>query len=239
MALEVRNKDQGLKTKDEGLSTTQKRLTIYFDCDKSFFKKRKETTMSKKIFAFISPVLVFVLITILLTGCAKPPTQEMANAEKAVSEAMQKEANIYAADIFSKAEESLKMAKDLLAQKKYKEAKKAAEDAVALSQQAVSQVEANKSKMKAETEQMVSDVQKGIAEIKALLAKSPAQLGPRERKETQELIRKWEKEMGNIKTMMQEQKMREAHDQLMTLSKEVSAKREKLVASAEEKKGIK
>jgi predicted small lipoprotein YifL len=204
------------------------------------FQKRKETTMWKKICALISPLLVLFLMIILLTGCGeKPPTQEISNAEKSISEAAQKEANIYAPDIFSKAEESLKMAKDLLAQKKYKEAKKAAEDAVALSQQAISQVEPGKSKMKAEIEQMVLDVQKGINEIKGLLAKSPGQLGPRERKETQELIKKWEKDMGNIKTMMQEQKMRQAHDQLMTLNTEVSSKRERLIASAEQKKGIK
>lgn len=196
--------------------------------------------MWKKICAFISPLLVLILVIIPLTGCGeKPPTQEISNAEKSISEAVQKEANIYAPDIFSKAEESLKMAKDLLAQKKYKEAKKAAEDAVALSQQAISQVEPGKSKMKAEIEQMVLDVQKGINEIKGLLAKSPGQLGPRERKETEELIRKWEKDMGNIKTMMQEQKMRQAHDQLMTLNTEVSSKRERLIASAEQKKGIK
>jgi hypothetical protein len=196
--------------------------------------------MWKKICVFISPLLLPVLIIIPLTGCGeKPPTQEISNAEKSISEAVQKEANIYAPDIFSKAEESLKMAKDLLAQKKYKEAKKAAEDAVALSQQAISQVEPGKSKMKAEIEQMILDVQKGINEIKGLLAKSPRQLGPRERKETEELIKKWEKDMGNIKTMMQEQKMRQAHDQLMTLNTEVSSKREKLIASGEEKKGIK
>lgn len=196
--------------------------------------------MWKKICAFISPLLLPILIIIPLTGCGeKPPTQEISNAEKSISEAVQKEANIYAPDIFSKAEESLKMAKDLLAQKKYKEAKKAAEDAVALSQQAISQVEPGKSKMKAEIEQMILDVQKGINEIKGLLAKSPRQLGPRERKETEELIKKWEKDMGNIKTMMQEQKMRQAHDQLMTLNTEVSSKREKLIASGEEKKGIK
>jgi hypothetical protein len=202
--------------------------------------KRKETTMWKTICAFISPLLVLGLIIIPLTGCGeKPPTQEISNAEKAISEAMQKEANIYAPDIFAKAEESLKMAKDLLAQKKYKEAKKAAEDTVALSQQAISQVEPGKSKMKAEIDQMVLDVQKGIGELKGLLAKSPGQLGPRERKETEELIRKWEKDMGNIKTMLQAQKMREAHDQLMTLNTEVSSKRQKLIASAEQKKGIK
>jgi hypothetical protein len=203
------------------------------------FSKRKETTMWKKIYGFSFPVLVLVLIIILLTGCAKPPTQEIANAEKSISEATQKEANIYAPDIFSKAEESLKMAKDLSAQKKYKEAKKAAEDAVALSQQAISQVEPNKSKMKAEIEQMILDVQKAIGEIKGLFAKSPKQLGPRERKEIGELIKKWEKDIGDIKAMMQEQKMRQAYDQLMTLNKEVSSNKERLIASAEEKKGIK
>ena len=196
--------------------------------------------MWKNHCGFISPLLVLVLISIFLTGCGeKPPTQEIANAEKSVSEALQKEANVYAPDIFSKAEESLKMAKDLSAQKKYKEAKKAAEDTVALSQQAISQVEPNKAKMKAEIEQMLLDVEKGIGEIKGVLAKFPKQLGPRERKETGELIKKWEKDIGNIKTMMQEQKMREAYDQLTTVNKEVSSKRERLIASAEEKKGIK
>jgi len=196
--------------------------------------------MWKKHCGFISSLLVLVLVFIFLTGCGeKPPTQEIANAEKSISEALQKEANVYAPDIFSKAEESLKMAKDLSAQKKYKEAKKAAEDTVALSQQAISQVEPNKAKMKAEIEQMLLDVEKGIGEIKGVLAKFPKQLGPRERKETGELIKKWEKDIGNIKTMMQEQKMREAYDQLMTVNKEVSSKKERLIASAEEKKGIK
>jgi predicted small lipoprotein YifL len=208
-------------------------------CGKAF-PKRKEMTMWKKNCGFISFLLVLILMIIPLTGCGeKPPTQEISNAEKSVSEALQKEANIYAPDIFSKAEESLKMAKDLLAQKKYKEAKKAAEDAVALSQQAISQVEPNKSKMKAEIDQMVLDVEKGIGELKGVLAKLPKQLGPRERKELQELIRKWEQDLGNIKTMVQAQKMRQAYDQLKTLNTEVSSKKERLIASAEEKKGIK
>ena len=196
--------------------------------------------MWKRNYGFISSLLVLVLIIIPLTGCGeKPPTQEMENAEKSISEALQKEANIYAPDIFSKAEESLKMAKDLLAQKKYKEAKKAAENTVALSQQAISEVEPGKSKMKAEIDQMLLEVQKAIGEIKGILAKSPKQVGPRERKETQELIKKWEKDIGDIKAMVGEQKMRQAYDQLMALNKEVSSKKERLVASAEEKKGIK
>lgn len=195
--------------------------------------------MWKKICPFISPLLVLALMIVLLTGCQKAPTQEIANAEKSISEATQKEANIYAPDVFSKAEESLKLAKDLLGQKKYKEAKKAAEETVALSQQAISQVEPNKSKLKAEIEQMLQDVQKGIAELKGLLAKKPKQLGSRERKEMEELIKKWEKDIGDIKALVQADKIRQAYDQMKTLNTEVTSKKERLIATAEEKKGIK
>jgi uncharacterized protein YmfQ (DUF2313 family) len=61
----------------------------------------------------------------------------------------------------------------------------------------------------------------------------------RERKELEELIQKWEKVVGNIEAMVKEQKIRQAHDQLMGLKKEVSSKRERFISSAEEKTGIK
>jgi len=54
-------------------------------------------------------ILAFSLVII---GCAKPPTMEIEKAEKAVAEAKQKEADLYAQDIFSRSEEALKKAKD-------------------------------------------------------------------------------------------------------------------------------
>ncbi|MBM4128903.1 MAG: DUF4398 domain-containing protein, partial [Nitrospira sp.] len=80
---------------------------------------------------------VFIMF---IGGCAKPPTQEIENAEKAVAEAKQKEADLYAKDIFSKAEDALKKAKEYVAVKKYTEAKKEAANAVGFSQQAIAMV---------------------------------------------------------------------------------------------------
>ena len=195
--------------------------------------------MSKKFFWLIPPLVIIILILVLLIGREKPPTLEVENAEKAVAEAKQKEADIYVPDIFSKAEESLRKAKDLVREKKYKEAKKAAEDTINLAKQAISQVEQNKSKMKAEAEQMISDIRKGTDELKSLIAKPSKRMTKRERKEVEELIQKWEKDIKNIEAMMEAQKIRQAYDQLMGLKKEVSSKRDRFIPSPEEETGIK
>jgi Domain of unknown function (DUF4398) len=196
-------------------------------------------TMWKKIRWFIPPLAIVILILVLLIGREKPPTLEVENAEKAVAEAKQKEADIYVPDIFSKAEESLKKAKDLIQERKYKEAKKAAEEATRLAREAIAQVEPNKLKMKAEAEQMISDIRKGIDELKSLIAKPSKRMTKRERKELEELIQKWEKDLANIESMIGAQKIRQAYDQLMALKKEVDSKRERFIPSPEEKTGIK
>jgi uncharacterized radical SAM superfamily protein len=195
--------------------------------------------MSKKLLWFIPLVAVIILILVLLIGREKPPTLEVENAEKAVAEAKQKEADIYVPDIFSKAEETLKKVKDLMREKRYKEAKKAAEETISLARQAISQVEPNRLKMKAEAEQMISDLRKEIDELKSLIAKPSKRMTKRERKELEELIQKWEKDLANIEAMIGAQKIRQAYDQLMALKKEVESKRERFIPSPEEKTGIK
>ena len=124
-------------------------------------------------------------------------------------------------------------------EKRYKEVKKAAEDTINLAKQAISRVEPNRSKMKAEAEQMISGLRKEIDELKSLIAKPSKKMTKRERKELEELIQKWEKDLANIEAMMGAQKIRQAYDQLMALKKEVSSKRERFIPSAEEKTGIK
>lgn len=195
--------------------------------------------MWKKYWWLIPLFIVLVLIIIFLAGREKPPTQEMSNAEKAVAEAKQEEADLYVPDIFSKAEESLKKAKGLLREKRYEEAKKAAEGATHLARESMAQVEPNKSKMKAEAEQLISDIRKEIDEIKSLFAKPRKRMGPREKKELEELIQKWERDLVNIETRIGAKKTHQAYDQLMGLKKEVDSKRARFIPSPEERKGIK
>lgn len=180
-------------------------------------------------------VLSVVFTFAILSGCAKPPTKEMENAEKALAEAKQQEADLYVEDVFTKAEESLKKAKDLVVEKKYKEAKTSAEETGKLAQQAISMVEANKAKMKAEAEQMAQDVQAAMDDLKSFIAKAIKKKAQINREEIQGMIGKWEVDMVNIKDQIQTGKIRRAHDQLTLMKEQIKSQREGIAATLEAK----
>jgi hypothetical protein len=181
--------------------------------------------MSKRS-VYVVFITMVVLSFTLFTGCAKPPTEEMAKAEKALEEAKQKEAPAYVPDLFAKAEESLKKAKDYVANKKYKEAKQVAIETETLGRQAIAAIEAAKAKIKTEAEQVAQDVQKGIDDLKALITgaeKKKALAAARE--EVQGLITKWEADFASIKEKLQS-KTKEAREELKAMKELVDKKKE-------------
>jgi hypothetical protein len=180
-------------------------------------------------------VLILMVSITIFSSCAKPPTQELAQAEKAIEEAKQKEADLYAQDLFLKAQDSLKKAKDLVTSKKYDEAKKAAEEAANFAKQAIPLVEQNKAKMKAESEQMVQDVQIALEELRAHVAKSGKRMAPNEAKRVNEIIKKWETDLTSIKDMIQGQKVQQASDQLKAMKENILKQKEHLTPLPPEK----
>jgi F0F1-type ATP synthase membrane subunit b/b' len=195
--------------------------------------------MVKRSFIYCLFVFMLSLSIAFLYGCAKPPTKEVENAEKAIAEAKQKEADLYVQDVFSKAEDALKNAKDLIAVKKYKEAKKAAEDAANLARQTIPMVETNKAKMKTEVEQMIPEVQGTMDELKSLVAKAIKKKAPINREEIQGSIGKWEIDMVNVKDQLQGGRIRQAYDQLISMKEQMIMKRELLVAATEQEPAAK
>lgn len=178
-------------------------------------------------------VLMVVLSFALLSGCAKPPTEEITKAETAVAEAKQKAADLYVQDVFAKAEESLKKAKDLVAAKKYKEAKEVAEETARIAQQSVSMVEAHKAKMKQEAEQMVKDIQGAMAELKTSVAMAIKKKARINREEIQGMIGKWEIDMVNINDQIQTGNIRQAYDSLSSIKEQVKSQAEGIAAALE------
>jgi tetratricopeptide (TPR) repeat protein len=183
----------------------------------------------------IVAVLILMVSITIVSSCAKPPTEELAQAEKAIGEAKQKEADLYAQDLFLKAQDSLKKAKDLVAAKKYDEAKKAAEEAANFAKQAIPLVEQNKAKVKAESEQQIQDVQKALEELRALVARSGKQMAPKEPKLINEMIKKWETDLARIKEMIREQKFQQASDQLKAMKESILKQKERLTPLPPEK----
>lgn len=174
---------------------------------------------------------------VMVMGCAQPPTEEMAKAEKAVADAKAKEANLYAADAFKKAEDALKKAKDQVAAKQYKEAKQAALDTAALAQQALAGVEAGKAKMKEEAAKTAADVQKAYDELKADVAAAvkKKKLAAKDKDEVQAALDKWTADLTAVKTKLDAGKIGEALGEYKAMLKAIGAKKEdvaKLVAAA-------
>jgi len=85
-------------------------------------------------------VSVMILVTFLalmsFTGCAKPPTSEMADARAEFQLATDEGAQNYAPDQYMSAEEALNQADQLMEQGKYKEAREKALQALELARQA-------------------------------------------------------------------------------------------------------
>jgi len=180
--------------------------------------------MNRRSLNITLAVMVIFSFT-LFAGCSKPPTEEMTKAEKAIEEARQKEAPVYVPDLFAKAEESLKKAKDFITNKKYKEAKQIAIETETLARQAITGIEAAKTKVKAEAEQAAQDVQKGIDDLKALVAGAEKKKALKAvREEIQGVITQWETDFTAIKEKLQGQKIKEAGDELKAMKEQVVKK---------------
>ena len=191
--------------------------------------------MLKRLNPPIWVVLVFLASITMFSSCAKPPTEELAQAEKAIEEAKQKEADLYAQDPFLKSQDSLKKAKDLVVAKKYDEAKKAAEEAANFAKQAIPLAEQNKAKMKAEAEQLVVDIQKALEELRAHIAKSGKRMARNEAKRVNEMMMKWETDLAGLKEMIPGQKVQQASDQLKTMKESILKQIENVTPLPQEK----
>jgi hypothetical protein len=187
--------------------------------------------MLRKIIHSKFSVWFAALSFIFLIGCAKPPTMEIQNAEKALIEAKQKEADLYVYDTFSRAEEALKRAKSYVNEKKYKEAKASAEESLGLAQQAITMIEPNKAKMKAEAEQIVLDVQNALSELKTKVVKAIRKKAQIKREEIQGAIGKFEIDMVAAKEQLQAGKIRQAYGQLLSVQQQLKSQEDSLDSS--------
>jgi len=174
--------------------------------------------------------IALLILSFGISGCSKPPAEEMAKADKAIEEAKQKEAPVYVPDLFAKAESSLKQAQDYIAGKKYKEAKQAAMETEISAQQAIAGIEAAKAKIKTEAEKFAEDVQKEIDDLKNTISTTPKKKIPAKTiEEIQAEIIKWETDFTRIKEKLQGPKLKEASDELKKLSEQLSAKKEEII----------
>lgn len=175
----------------------------------------------------------------LVFACAKPPTQEMADAAKAIADAKAKEADLYVEDVFTKAQDEMKKATDLVTAKKFDEAKTAALEATKMVQQAASLVEENKQKMKVELETMLPNVQKALDELKSLAATAIKKKAVPSKDELQAAIGKLELDMTSVKEQLLAGKIRQAMDLAKSLIEQANAQKQSLTDAMGQQKAAK
>ena len=186
-----------------------------------------------RLFALFIILCCFSLV--FFAGCAKPPTQEVESAEKTIADAKKAEVDLYVQDIFAKAENSLKQAKELITQKKYKEAKAAAEEAAKSALEGLTQVAPNKLRMKEEAAQKISAAETLMKEIKDLASRAiKKKVGPNQN-ELKTSISNTELEMVNINESIKAEKVRQAYDKITVLLEQLKSQKETLTAALEQK----
>ncbi len=179
-----------------------------------------------QLFTFTSLILIISLA--LLSGCAKPPTEEINQAAQAIAEAKQREADLYVEDAFKKAEATLQRAYDLIDEKEYKDAKTAAIEASRLAKNARSMVESNKAKMRQDTEEMLEKVRTSIDEAKILSDKALKQKVPINRDDIQFFIDTWESGIISVRKSLDEQRIRQGFDKLVVIQKQIKYQKDNL-----------
>jgi uncharacterized protein YhaN len=162
-------------------------------------------------------ILYLIWVMFLKKGIG-PSAEEVRNAEMALSEAKQNEADLYSQNEYQRAEDSLARATHLMAAKDNRKAKKAIEEANEQAHQASKEAEGNKAKMKAEDERMLVDFNRQVDELKIRVANTGTDTPTKVPREIQELVGKWEIMKMRIPGLIQRGSIRVAYDELKTIA---------------------
>jgi predicted metal-dependent hydrolase len=180
-----------------------------------------------------------MILGLISAGCAKPPTEEMISAEKAIEEAKRKEADIYAQDIFVNALDSMDKARELVSKKRYGEARKIAQETTQIAKQAIALAEFHKKRMKTEIEAMLQDIRATMEELKQLVAMKQDAKGKGSTKweELEGMLERWETEITALEGQVQEQNIKAVYDGLKALKEQVYTQRKTVNSLLSEKTG--
>jgi hypothetical protein len=114
--------------------------------------------------------LTFIVVTALVTGCAKPPVEEMNNAVAAVSRAENDPDVVnYATNALARAREALSQMQAEADAKRYDNAKNLAADAQSLAEKAISDSRAAALRIRDEADSAIKAMQNAISETEQTL----------------------------------------------------------------------
>jgi hypothetical protein len=129
--------------------------------------------MRKKLWLFMTAMLVLALAGTVLAGCAKPPKAEMDAAEAAVARA-EKNADVplYAPETLQRAKAALEQMRAAASAKGYDKARALAAEATASADAAITEAAANKERAKAKAGELIAAVTAALPQTEKLIAQA-------------------------------------------------------------------
>lgn len=166
---------------------------------------------------------------LLILGCAGEPTNELAAAKDALENASAAEADKYAADLFTQAENSIIEAENLIAQEKYGEAKKLLKDAKSVADQAASQAQIKKEEAKTDVEDFFAEITKVRGELKDTQSKAKEWGIPKSKRELTDEISRWDEELKQAQAEYDAGNYYSAKELASKIYQEVKSKNDELI----------
>jgi len=112
------------------------------------------------------PIYIIVILLVLLTGCAKPPAEEMADAREAVFRAENDPGAVqFAGNVLERARNSLQRMQEEADNKRYDAAKEHAAEAIALAERAIADGRIGASRANIDPSDIAANLRSEIEEI--------------------------------------------------------------------------
>jgi hypothetical protein len=173
--------------------------------------------------------LIMVALFLAILSCAGEPQAELNAAKDALEKARQVEADRYAADLFTEAENSIADAENLIAQKNYGEAKNLLKKAKAIAEQAVSQAPTHKEAVKVDAEDAISKSKEAMEQLKDTQKKAQQWKISKAKTDLSKLMPTWEGKLGKAQEEFDSGNFDVAQQAAVEVFQQVSAKNKELV----------
>jgi predicted S18 family serine protease len=173
--------------------------------------------------------LLLVPAMLLILGCGGEPTKQLTDAKDALEKARMAEADKYASDLFTQAENSITEAENLITQKKYGEARQLLMDAKSVAEQAVSQAEMGKEDAKTNCEDFFAHIPEVQKQLKDTQAKAKEWKIPKDKRELVGEMATWEENLKMAQAEYDAGNYYEAKELASSVYQEMKSKNDELI----------
>jgi hypothetical protein len=143
--------------------------------------------------------VILLVVVSYLSGCEKPPTDEIIRAERALDKASAQNAQFYVPDPYKKAQALLEKARALVREKHYGEARKNALESLTLSNHSLLLIPESRERMRAEVQKIILVLESDTESLRTEIEKLKKRKGIRSFEKGSRIIEQWNEEFRRLK----------------------------------------